>query len=192
MSEDQTNHPIEVKSKNNSFFREIITFLIIAVFVVLPFRMFVAEPYLVSGSSMYPTFSTGNYLIVDKVSYKMHNPSRFDVIVMIYPADPSKDFLKRIIGLPNETVIIENGSVSIKKQNEENGVKLDEQYVQLPKSENLTKVLGPNEYFVMGDNRAGSFDSRYWGPLPKEDIVGKPLIRLWPFSKIGFYPGKAY
>jgi signal peptidase I len=109
---------------------------------------------------------------------------------MIYPKDTSKDFIKRVIGLPNETVVIKDGSVYIKNQENPEGFLLDEEYVKLPKSENLVKELGKDEYFVMGDNRAGSFDSRYWGPLPKKDVIGRPIIRLLPVDKIGFYPGK--
>lgn len=169
--------------------REILSFAFIVVFVVIPLRYFIAEPYLVSGTSMFPTFDTGHYLIVDKISYRFKSPKRFDVLVMKYPKDTSKDFLKRIVGLPNETIIIRDGVVSIKNKEFPDGFVLSEKYITLPKIENLEKIIGPDEYFVMGDNRDGSFDSRYWGSLPKEDIIGKPILRLLPISKIGINPG---
>lgn len=185
---------IELEKPENkpSLIKEIIIFLIIAVCVVLPFRVFIAEPYIVSGESMFPTFDTGHYLIVDKISYKFKNPQRFDVVVMIYPEDVSKDFLKRIIGLPNETVVIKDGKVTIKNDSNQEGFILEENYIQMPKMENLSKQLGKDEYFVMGDNREGSFDSRYWGSLPRKDIIGKPLVRILPFQKFSFFPGNIY
>ena len=175
--------------KQSSFWRELVTFLIIAVVIVLPFRWYVAEPYIVSGTSMYPTFNTGHYLVVDKVSYRFHAPQREDVVVMIYPKDVTEDFIKRIIGLPGEEVIIKNGVVSIIKT-DGTKITLSEPYVVYPKTDDTMDVkLTNDQYFVMGDNRAGSFDSRYWGPLPASDIIGKPILRLLPISNIGFDPG---
>ena len=183
---------VEKQPKKYSFFRELITFIIIAVVIVLPFRMFVAEPYIVSGTSMFPTFDTGHYLIVDKLSYRLHDPARYDVVVMIFPKDTTKDFIKRIIGLPGDTVKVQNGVVTIINSANPNGFVLDQSFVKYPKtdgSDNQTVTLKSGQYFVMGDNRAGSYDSRYWGPLPKSDIIGHPIIRLLPVSKIGFVPG---
>jgi signal peptidase I len=176
--------------QKNSFFRELVTFIFIAVVIVLPFRMFVAEPYIVSGTSMFPTFDTGHYLIVDKLSWKFTPPARYDVVVMIFPKDTTEDFIKRIIGLPGETVVIKNGAVSIINADHPNGFVLDQSFVQYPKTDdNMTVTLKSDEYFVMGDNRAGSYDSRYWGPLPASDIIGHPVLRLWPINDIGFNPG---
>jgi signal peptidase I len=183
----------EVTPKKYSFWGELITFLIIAVFIVLPFRYFIAEPYIVDGTSMSPTFSTGNYLIVDKISWKLHSPSRYDVVVMLFPdpdpKNPTKDFIKRIIGLPGETVQITHGAVTIINAENPKGILLDQSFVKYPKDDTMTLTLKDDEYFVMGDNRAGSYDSRYWGPLPKKDIIGHPILRLLPVSKIGFIPG---
>jgi len=196
---EQTSYPpitAEIRSsqpaqpKKYSFIRELLTFIFIAVVIVLPFRMFIAEPYVVSGTSMFPTFDTGHYLIVDKISYRFHPPARYDVVVMIFPKDTTKDFIKRIVGLPNETVIIKNGDVSIKNAEHPEGLKLDQSFVKYPKSDTMTITLKANEYFVMGDNRAGSYDSRYWGPLPASDIIGHPIIRLLPVTKIGLLPGE--
>ena len=186
-----TSEPPEERKKTKpSFWTELATFFVIAVCIVLPFRWFVAEPYIVSGTSMFPTFDTGHYLIVDKLSYRIHAPARYDVIVMVFPKDTTKDFIKRIIGLPGETVVIKSGVVSIKNTAHPDGIILDQSFVTYPKRDDtLTVTLTSNEYFVMGDNRAGSYDSRYWGPLPASDIIGHPVLRLLPISKIGISPG---
>jgi signal peptidase I len=187
--EPTQTQPVVIKKKEFSFFKELFIFACIAVCIVLPFRMFIAEPYIVSGTSMSPTFETGHYLIVDKISYRFQNPKRFDVVVMKYPADTSRDFIKRIIGLPGDTLTISHGKVRIVNTENPKGFDVDDSYVVFPKDDTLTKTLDSNEYFVMGDNRAGSFDSRYWGALPKEDIIGRPILRLFPVSDIGFVPG---
>ena len=178
------------EDKKNPLLKEILIFGIVSFCIVLPFRIFLASPYLVSGTSMIPTFDTGHYLIVDKISYKFENPKRYDVIVMKYPKDTSKDFIKRVIGLPGEKVEIKNGKVTIINAEHPEGFTLNEKYVVYTKDENMSFVLEDDNYFIMGDNRSGSFDSRYWGSLPKEDIIGKPIIRLLPLKKIGFYPGQ--
>ncbi len=147
---------------------EIIRFSIIALLIVIPIRMFVAQPFIVSGASMENTFHTGEYLIIDQVSYQLHDPERGDVIVFRYPKDPSKFFIKRIIGLPGETVTIEGAEVIIKNDTTPEGFALDEFYIKSMKNENfLTEELGPREYFVMGDNRDQSSDSRIWGSPPR-------------------------
>lgn len=172
-----------------SFLKELATFAFIAVCIIYPFRKYVAEPYVVSGASMSPTFETGHYLIIDKISYKFNPPKRDDVIVMKFPEDTSRDFIKRIIGLPGETVQIKDGVVTIINAANPKGFKLNESFVKYPKLDNTTVTLSLNEYFVMGDNRAGSYDSRAWGPLPKSDIIGKPLLRLYPVNQIDIFPG---
>jgi signal peptidase I len=194
--ENQTTPPVApvpspTAIKKSSLWTELLTFIVIAVFIVLPFRWFIAEPYIVSGTSMSPTFETGHYLIVDKISYDFSKPQRDDVIVMIYPDDTSEDFIKRIIGLPGETVSINNGVVSIFAPGSTTPIVLNEPFVKFPGGiVNQTVTLTSSQYFVMGDNRAGSFDSRYWGPLPAKDIIGKPVVRLWPLADIGFEPGQ--
>lgn len=153
----------------------------IAVAAVILVRTFVAQPFLVSGSSMEPTFMNGDYLLVDELTYHLRQPERGEVIVLKYPKDPSSYFIKRIIGLPGETVIIKNGIVSI-LDNGKNLV-LNEPYVdQKMATTNFEETLGPNEYFVMGDNRNFSYDSRSWGPVPSNDVVGMVRLRLWPLQ----------
>ncbi len=190
---NEKNAPKEKKSGVS----DIIKFSLIVVAIVIPFRLFIAQPYIVEGSSMDPTFKNGDYLIVDQVSSRFESPNRGDVIIMRYPKDPSKYFIKRIVGLPKETVIIQEGKVFIQKPIEDGAIKngegdtfsLNESYIVFPKSENFSTTLKEKEYFVMGDNRAGSSDSRIWGPLPERNIVGRPLLRLLPIKQIGIFPG---
>lgn len=182
-----TNSP--KKSAFKEIVKEIVIFVIIAFGVVLPFRIYIAEPYLVDGRSMDPTFATGDYLIVDKLSYEIGTPKRNTVIVFRYPNDPTKSFIKRIIGLPGETVAMKDNTITIINAENPKGFVVDQSYVVHTASSTFTKTLGADEYFVMGDNRAESFDSRSWGPLPKKYILGKPVVRLWPINQIGILPG---
>ena len=168
--------------------REIIKFTLLSLLIVIPFRLYIAQPFIVEGASMLPTFESGHYLIVDQLSYHFKSPHRGSILVFRYPRDPSKSFIKRVIGLPGETVTITNGVVTIKNARNENeeGFTLSEPYIMLKKSDNHSITLGEGEYFVMGDNRAGSAESRSWGPVPEESIIGRPLLRFLPPE---FLPG---
>ncbi len=170
-------------------FREIITFVVLAVVIVVPIRLFVAQPFVVEGESMYPTFDSGDYLIVDQLSYRLGDPKRGDVVVFRYPNDESVFYIKRIIGLPGETVHIEKGLTSVTKA-DGTTLTLDESYV-IAEDATYTKdqSMGPGEYFVMGDNRPKSSDSRTWGVLPERDLMGRAYVRLLPVSGIDVLPG---
>lgn len=169
----------------------LVVFVFVVLCIVLPVRFFVAKPFIVSGLSMYPTFDSWHYLIIDQLSYRIHDPRRGDVIVMKYPLDPGRYFIKRIIGLPGETVVLAGKVVTIQNTAHPEGMVLNETYLDPANlTENLMQItLKDNEYFVMGDNRAASADSRYWGPLPRADIVGRAYVRLFPFTKIDYLPG---
>lgn len=170
--------------------KEIVTFVVLAVLIVLPIRIFLAQPFVVEGASMHPTFENGDYLIVDEVSYRFENPERGDVIVFRYPGNPSIFYIKRIIGLPGETVAINHGNVTITKTDGSKET-LDESYVVAEDATYSAEThLGADQYFVLGDNRPNSSDSRVWGPLPANDIVGRPLVRLLPPGELGLYPGE--
>jgi len=177
--------------KQESFFKEISKFILIALIVVIPLRMYVAQPFVVSGASMDPTFATGQYLIVDELTYHFENPARGQVIIFKYPKDPKIFFIKRIIGLPGETVTIKQGIITIKNTAHPEGFTLTEPYVAdvNKDKDSFQTSLGSTEYFVMGDNRAQSSDSRAWGNLDKEFIIGRPFIRLLPVNKAAVLPG---
>lgn len=183
-----------VPKKKNSFREEVwdtVRFLLIAFAIVIPLRIFVAQPFIVSGASMDPTFHNGQYIIVDELSYNIGNPSRGDVIIFKYPKNPSQYFIKRVIGLPGETVVLlSGGQVEIKDKEGNLTLTLKEPYVMYPKDDVVDRTLKDGEYFVMGDNRAGSFDSRAWGPVPRELIVGRAFLRLFPITSIGVLPGE--
>jgi signal peptidase I len=161
------------------------------VLIVVPVRLWVAQPFVVDGESMHPTFENGQYLIVDELTYHFEAPKRGDVIVFRYPGDPSVFYIKRIIGLPGETVSISHGQVTVTKA-DGSTIALQEPYVVAEDaSYSEDSKLAANQYFVMGDNRPNSSDSRVWGPLPRNDIMGRVFLRLLPLSVTSAWPGAA-
>lgn len=164
-----------------------LAFLIVV--VVIPIRTFVISPFIVDGDSMYPTFHHLDYLIVDELVYAFSAPSRGDVVVFRYPSNPSTFYIKRIIGLPGETVAINRGAITITAASGEK-ITLDEPYI-VNEDATYTNIvtLLPGEYFVLGDNRPNSSDSRMWGALPRKHIIGRVDLRLLPITKSGFFPG---
>jgi len=161
---------------------EITKIVIIALVIVVPIRYFIFQPFFVRGQSMEPNFENGDYLIIDEISYRFSDPQRGEVIVFDFPNNPSQRYIKRIIGLPGETIEIKDGNVSI--FNKEGSQVLDESSYLLDVNTkgNLKVALDENEYFVLGDNRFSSSDSRRWGPVKKEDIIGKVFMKAWPFA----------
>jgi signal peptidase I len=180
-----------------SFLWELARVIIIAFVVMVGFRFFVAEPFIVSGSSMVPNYHNREYLIVNKLGYKTDEPKRGDVIVFRYPKDTSQYFIKRIVGMPGEKVKIQAGKVVIYNSEFPEGKTLEEPY--LP-NQNVTfgsedtVTLGSSEYFVLGDNRLASSDSRVWGILPKHDIIGEAWLRVFPLNAFGVtkFPDPAF
>lgn len=191
-NDQEKGQPESSISSIGSFVWDLVKVFVVAfVLVWLILRPFVAEPFIVSGSSMVPNFHDKEYLVIEKLSYRFKEPTRGDVIVFRYPRDTSQYFIKRIIGLPGEKVEIKQGRVFIYNNLHKDGYELNETFlpqqgVTFGKSEQV--ILGTSEYFVLGDNRLQSSDSRIWGILPKEDIVGKVWIRLLPFGKFGITP----
>lgn len=171
--------------------REWVVTIAIALAIAFVIRSFVAEPFIVVGASMDPTFATGNFLIVDRVSYRLHPPQRYDVIVFNFPGDTSQDYIKRVIGLPGETVTIRDGKVSVKAPGDASSTPIADAFVKPfhASHDDFQATLGPDQYFVMGDNRAESSDSRAWGPLDKKYIIGRALVRLFPPTAFSFLPG---
>ena len=192
MDEQQKNPGPQIEARGQkigSTLWDTIKFIVLALIIVTPIRMFIAQPFIVSGSSMDPTFATGQYLIVDELSYHLGDPKRGDVIILRYPNDTKKFFIKRVIGLPHETVEIQNGTVTIKNMEHPEGFAMSEPYIKYTKNDTMTKMLGEGEYFVMGDNRAASSDSRYWGVVPRDLVVGRALVRLLPIASAAVLPG---
>ena len=172
-----------------SISKEILLFVALAVLVVLPIRVFLAQPFVVDGESMYPTFTNGDYLIIDQLTYRLEEPKRGDVVVFRYPGDPRVFYIKRIVGLPGETISIQEGKVSI-TQADGSALTLPEPYVVAEDATyTLTTTLGADRYFVMGDNRPKSSDSRVWGTLPKENLVGRAFAQLLPVTDLRLFPG---
>lgn len=172
------------------FFWELVKAFLIAVIVIVPIRYFLIQPFFVRGASMEPTFEDGEYLIVDQLSYQFREPQRGEVVVFRYPNNPSQFFIKRIAGLPSETVNVQEGRVVIQNGRHPDGVVLDES-PYLPEGErtggNVHVDLGPSEYFVLGDNRAASSDSRSWGSLPANDVIGRVWVRAFPVDRVTIF-----
>ena len=169
-------------------------YALFALGLALFIRFFIAAPFIVYGSSMDDTFHQYDYLIIDRISYRFDDPQRGDVIVFGLPQDTSRDLIKRVIALPGETIILENGSISISNADHPEGFALSEPYITPANRgglSDLSVTLGEEQYFVLGDNRRVSADSRIWGTLPRADIIGRVLVRLFPFSQIASLPGTA-
>lgn len=167
---------------------ETLRFIVLALIAALAVRAFIAQPFVVQGRSMEPTFHSQDYLVVDKVSYRIGEPARGDIVVFKSPEDMSQNYIKRVIGLPGETIRIENQRVSV------NGTPLDEQYLSIEDQKrifgsngtfSMEQQLGESEYFVLGDNRQHSSDSRRWGPLPRQNILGRAILTVFPFASFG-------
>ena len=171
-------------------FWEVVRFAIIAAIIVIPVRTWIAQPFIVSGSSMSPTFENSEYIILDELSYRLGEPKRGDVVVFKYPNDTTKFFIKRIIGLPGETVSIKDGVVTIINKENPMGLVLAEPYIKNKSRDAKKFSLQDNEYFVMGDNRGASSDSRIWGAVPRNLMVGKTFLRLYPLNRISILPGQ--
>lgn len=181
------------------FFLDIIETVVIALSIFLVIYLLVMQPHQVNGLSMVPTFLNGEYVLTDKVSYRFGQPQRGDIIVFHAPEaaqcpeGTGCDFIKRILGLPGETVEVKNNAIYI------NGTPLSEVYIP-PEFQTLPgkfAMQGPytlqaNEFFVSGDNRPYSSDSRAWGPITKDEIVGKAFFRYLPINKAGFVEHAEY
>lgn len=175
---------------------EIIEVTAVAFVAVFLIRSYVVQPFLVSGSSMAPNFSDGDYLLVDELTYRLRAPERGEVVVFRYPRDESVYFIKRIIGLPGEKVQIRNNKVTIFNSSYKEGLSLDERYSYFSKNcptpTEGTFSVPKDAYFVLGDNRYCSFDSRNWGVLPQKDVVGLVQIRLWPPASLRVFAAPSY
>lgn len=170
------------------FFWELIKVFLLAMVIIVPIRYFLVQPFFVRGASMEPNFYDGEYLVVDELSYFLRDAQRGEVIVFRFPQNRSQFFIKRIIGLPGETVRVNNGRVEIINEDFPAGVVLDEaQYLpeDMRTGGQIRVELGEKEYFVLGDNRPASSDSRSWGVLREDDVVGRAWLRAFPIDRLG-------
>ncbi len=160
---------------------ETVKIVFFALLIVVPIRFYLFQPFIVRGASMEPSFHEADYLIVDQLSYRFREPERGEVIVFHYPQDPQKRHIKRIIGLPGEEVVIKEEKIFIIDDGEM--IVLKEEYIPLPRTFGEERIfVEEDNYFVMGDNRSASFDSRNWGSLPKKNIIGRVFFQISPFS----------
>ncbi len=184
----------EILKKIGAFFLDLIETVVIALAIFVIVYLFLVQPHQVKGKSMYPNFDDEDYLLTDKVSYKIGQPKRGDVVVFKAPENEKYDYIKRIIGVPGDTVSVAGGFIYI------NDKRLLEDY--LPQEfvtrggsflrEGQLVVVKDGEYFCVGDNRSHSSDSREWGMVPKENIIGRAWLRYWPPGKIGLIKGVGY
>ena len=172
---------------------ELAEVVVISLAIILPIRYFLIQPFYVKGASMEPNFQDHQYLIIDELSYRMRNPERGEVIVFRYPLDPRQYFIKRVIGLPGETVKVEDGKIIIVNAAHPGGFVLSEAYLSgLETPRNGSWALAVDQYFIMGDNRPYSLDSRFFGPINKDAIVGRVWVRGWPMNKLDVFSAPTY
>lgn len=173
---------------------EVLEIVLVTIGAVVIIRTFLVQPFLVSGGSMEHTFENGDYLLVDQLTYRVRQPERGEVVVFRSPNDAKTYFIKRLIGLPGDRVMVSNGSVRISNREHPDGFILDESYLGggITTSGEVDVRVGPNEFFVMGDNRAFSYDSRSWGPLSRDKIVGVARLRLWPLTEVHAFSAPTY
>jgi len=167
--------------------------VVLALIVVIPIRFFIFQPFVVRGNSMEPNFSQSDYLIIDEITYRFREPKRGEVVVFKYPYAPSQKFIKRIIGLPDEKIKIKENKIIIIKDNKEEILDESNYLVSSSVFPNGFEVFLKNdEYFVLGDNRLVSYDSREWGVLPQKYIIGRAVSRLWPINSMSIFAAPNY
>ena len=186
--------PIPEPTKEGFRWSELVQVVLLTLAIVIPVRLFLANPFKVDGASMEPNYYNKEYLVVDELTYHFQAPKRGEVVVFHPPSDPSKYFIKRVIGLPGETVEMVNGTVKIYNAEHPNGWVLDERsYLDLSdyskeEMQSMTMrptTIGSDEYFVLGDNRRGSYDSRYFGTVKRSALIGRAWLRGYPIQRWG-------
>jgi len=186
---DFKNTAVTYLRKAGVFFLELVKVAILAGVTIALVRYFLFKPFYVKGASMEPNFYDKEYLIIDELTYRLRAPERGEVIVFKYPEDQSEYFLKRIIGLPGERIKVSDNQITIYNQTNPEGVVLDEPYLpkDLPTAGDEITTVGSNQYFVLGDNRPNSFDSRRFGLVDKSLIVGRTILRGWPLDRVEIF-----
>jgi signal peptidase I len=175
-----------MKNSLKSFFSfcwEVVEVVVLALLIVVPIRYFLFQPFVVDGSSMEPSFYDGDYLIVDQISYRFRQPERGEVIIFYAPTDPSRRFIKRVVGLPGEQLEAIDQQIMITTPEGEKFF-FEDYYSQSTVYRSFSVTLEEDQYFVLGDNRDRSYDSRFWGYLPADNVIGRAVLRLWPVNRI--------
>jgi signal peptidase I len=171
--------------KMGLFLLELVKVAVLAGITIVLVRYFLFKPFYVKGASMEPNFQDHEYLIIDEISYRFRAPERGEVIVFKYPENPKEYFLKRIIGMPGERIKIAEGQVTVYNDRHPEGLVLKEDYLpsDLATAGEKITALGDGQYYVLGDNRPNSYDSRRFGPIDKSLIVGRAVLRGWPIDR---------
>ncbi len=188
------NFLVTIARKAVNFVLDFLETIVVALSIFVVIYLFIMQPHEIKGSSMEPNFHDKEYILTDKISYRLHTPARGDVVIFKAPVNPDVDYIKRVIGLPADRVKVQNGFVYV------NGEKLDEYYLKdltslFPGSfvsEGQEITVPPDKLFVMGDNRPHSSDSRQFGPVPISDIIGRAFFRYWPVTSLGVIPAIKY
>ena len=182
------------KNEILAFVWETVKVVVISLAIILPIRYYLVQPFFVKGASMEPNFEDGDYILVDELSFRFRDAERGEVIIFRFPQQPSQFFIKRIIGLPEETVQVKDNQVTVFNEENPEGFVLSETYLA-PEQKTLgtmTTKLDDNEYFVLGDNRLQSSDSRRWGPVNQNLVMGRAFLRPWPFTRASKIPSAVY
>ena len=175
------------------FILEVLQIILISSAIIVPIRYFLIQPFYVKGASMEPNFYDQEYLIIDELTWRTRLPERGEIVVFRYPRDPSQFFIKRVIGLPGETVQVGDGHVTIFNTEHPNGVLLTEPYLGDVLTSGTKKVtLASDEYYVLGDNRGESMDSRIFGPVTRDHFIGRVWVRGLPVSRATTFPLPSY
>jgi len=179
-----------------SFVFELVKIVVISLVIIIPVRYFLIQPFYVKGASMEPNFYDHEYLIIDEISYRFNEPERGDIVVFRYPRNPQEYFIKRLIGLPGDKIQIKDGYVYISNDDSPDWIRLEEPYLSLGvKTYGLSEevvTLGDDEFYVLGDNRNSSKDSRSFGPVNRSYVTGRVLLRGWPFDRIQLFEAPVY
>jgi signal peptidase I len=167
---------------------EVVKVALVSLAIILPIRYFLVQPFYVKGASMEPNFYDHDYLLIDEISFRFREPQRGEVVVFRYPKDPADYFIKRIIGLPHERLLVHDDKLYIASTGGE-PVEYSEPYLGewIRTSGSLDVTLGANQYFVLGDNRGASLDSRSFGPIDRKSIIGRVWVRAWPIDRWAVY-----
>ncbi len=174
------------------FVLEIAQIALLALAIILPVRYFLIQPFIVKGASMEPNFYDSEYLIIDELTFHFRNPERGEIIVFRPPQHDDQYYIKRVIGLPGETVEVRNGTITVFNTEVPNGFSLHESYISEVTEGRDRRTLGTDEYYVMGDNRDASLDSRYFGAVPRDHFIGRVWVRGLPFDRAGTFTVPTY